>query len=169
MERLHGDFQSCSSPQYGSPRTGVAVQRTKRLQLDIKTAFLNSELQEELYMEPVEGYENSDRYVWILLRALHWLNQASRTWYENLTVFLLSFGFTQGKADTCLFVKIDGEDIMIVLVYVGDMLVFGADDDALTALKLDVETAYEVNQFDDVNYFLGIGDATFCSWQRSLC
>jgi hypothetical protein len=84
------------------------------------------------------------------------LKQASRVWYENLTAFLLGCGFAQGKADSCLFVKISDDDLLIVLLYVDDMLVFGTDDAALAAFKLDVEGAYEVNNFDEMNYFLGL-------------
>jgi hypothetical protein len=135
----------------------VVVQRCmKRLQLDIKTVFLNSELREQIYLEPVEGYENADGYVWLLLRALYGLKQASRAWYENLTAFLVSCGFTQGKADTCLFVKINGAELMIVLVYVDDMLVFGESDEALASFKLAVENVYAVNHFAGMHFFLGL-------------
>ncbi|GMF51690.1 unnamed protein product [Phytophthora fragariaefolia] len=81
---------------------------------------------------------------------------ASRAWYENLTTFLLGCGFIQGKADACLFVTIDNDDLMIVLIYFDDMLVFGTDDGALAAFKLEVENTYEVNNFDEMNYFLGL-------------
>ncbi|KAE9005489.1 hypothetical protein PR003_g16723 [Phytophthora rubi] len=54
--------------------------------------------------------------------------QASRAWYENLTAFLISCGYTQCKADTCLFVKIDGAELTIVIVYADDMLMFGESD-----------------------------------------
>ncbi|GMF48908.1 unnamed protein product [Phytophthora fragariaefolia] len=134
----------------------VVTRRMKRLQRDIKTAFLNSPLQEEIYLEPVKGYENAHGYVWRLLRALYGLKQASRAWYENLCEFLLSCRFSQGKADTCLFVKHDGNDLIIVLVYVDDMLVFDTKNDDLTAFKAAVEEAYDVNHFKDVNYFLDL-------------
>ncbi|KAE9239401.1 hypothetical protein PF002_g10292 [Phytophthora fragariae] len=53
-----------------------------------------------------------------LIFGLYGLKQASRAWYQNLTAFVISCGFTEGKADTFLFVKIDGAELMIALVYV---------------------------------------------------
>lgn len=135
----------------------IAVERRmKRLQLDIKTAFLNSPLNEEIYMEPVEGYKNGDGAVWLLRRALYGLKQASRSWYETLSKFLLSIGFRRGVADTCLFMKGSDDDLMIVLVYVDDILAFAMRDEDLNQFKTAMETEYEVNNFDDINYFLGL-------------
>ncbi|KAI9918954.1 hypothetical protein PsorP6_011913 [Peronosclerospora sorghi] len=113
----------------------VVTRRMKRLQLDIKTAFLNSTIQEEIYMEPVEGYENDDGYVWLLKRDLYGLKQASRSWYEKL------------RAD---------ETLMIILVYVDDISAFAMRDADLFDFKASMEATFEVNIFNDINYFLGL-------------
>ncbi|OWZ10286.1 Gag-pol Polyprotein [Phytophthora megakarya] len=90
----------------------------KRMQLDVKTAFLKSDLDEEIYLKPTEGYQSADGHVWRLLKALYGLKQALRSWYENRRIFLESQGFYQGEADYCLFSKgsMDDDDLMIVLV-----------------------------------------------------
>ncbi|OWZ09396.1 polyprotein [Phytophthora megakarya] len=136
----------------------VVARRMKRMQLDVKTAFLNSDLDEEIYLEPAEGYTNADGQVWRLRKALYGLKQASRSWYENLRRFLESQGFYQGEADYCLFSKgsADDDDLMIVLVYVDDMLVFATHDEDLALFKAAMEAAYEVNDFEDASYFLGL-------------
>lgn len=136
----------------------VVARRMKRMQLDVKTAFLNSDLDEEIYLEPAEGYQCDDGHVWRLRKALYGLKQASRSWYDNLRVFLESQGFYQGEADYCLFSKgsVDGDDLMIVLVYVDDILVFAAHDEDLLSFKASMEAVYAVNDFEDANYFLGL-------------
>ncbi|GMF38411.1 unnamed protein product [Phytophthora fragariaefolia] len=100
----------------------------KRLQLDINTAFLDFKLREQIYLDPVEGYQNNDGHVCV---------------------------FPQGKVDTCMFVKIDGAEQMVVLVYVDDMLVFGESDEAVDSFELAMENAY-VNHFAGMNFFLGL-------------
>ncbi|KAE9040228.1 hypothetical protein PR001_g7174 [Phytophthora rubi] len=135
----------------------VVVQRQmKRMQLDIKTAFLNSKLDEEIYLEPVEGFEPSDGHVWRLKHTLYWLKQSSKAWYDNFSSFLLRLGFRQGTADTCLFVKGKYENLVIILVYVDDILAFAMKDEDLSKLKAAVEDAYDVNNYEDINFFLGL-------------
>ena len=112
----------------------------KRLGLDIKTAFLKSKLQEEIYMEPTEGYKNDKGYVWLMLRALYGLELASKAWNDNLSAFLFRVGFMQGKADTSMLVKRDDNELMIFLVYVDDILAFATCDDELLAFKTAVKT-----------------------------
>ncbi|GMF20131.1 unnamed protein product [Phytophthora fragariaefolia] len=136
----------------------VVARRMKRMQQDVKTAFLNSDLDEEIYLEPAEGYQCDDGHVWRLRRALYGLKQASRSWYDNLRVFLESQGFYQGEADYCLFSKgsVDGDDLMLVLVYVDDILAFAAHDKDLLSFKASMEAVYEVNDFENASYFLGL-------------
>ncbi|OWZ19073.1 Retroelement pol Polyprotein [Phytophthora megakarya] len=135
----------------------IAVQRRmRRVQLDIKTAFLNSELEEEIYLELVEGFESPDGHAWRLLRALYGLKQASKAWYDNFTAFLLGLGFRQGAADTCLFVKGSDETLMIVLSYVDDILAFAMTEADIDEFKTAVEEVYTVNYYADVSYFLGL-------------
>jgi hypothetical protein len=72
----------------------AVLRKWKRLQLDIRTTFLNSELKEVIFLEPAEGYKPTDaNKAWRLLRALYGLKQVGRAWYENLTAFLLEIGF----------------------------------------------------------------------------
>ena len=75
--------------------------------MDVKSAFLNGELEEEVYVEQPLGFENADHmtFVYLLFKALYGLKQAPRTWYDTLSQFLLKNGFTRGVIDKTLFHK----------------------------------------------------------------
>ncbi|KAI9917229.1 hypothetical protein PsorP6_012412 [Peronosclerospora sorghi] len=136
----------------------VVIRRMKRLQVDIKTAFLNSPLQEEIYMEPVEGYENNDGY-------------ASRSWYEKLRAYLISLGFQCRKDDNCLFIKGVDETLMIVLVYVDGILAFYMCDADLFDFKASMEATFELTTlmiFITFWWSCG-GDEVRVSQHKSVC
>nr|AAR89047.1 putative integrase [Oryza sativa Japonica Group] len=78
----------------------------KLYQMDVKSAFLNGFIQEEVYVKQPPGFENPDfpNYVFKLSKALYGLKQAPRAWYDRLKNFLLAKGFTMGKVDKTLFV-----------------------------------------------------------------
>jgi len=75
--------------------------------MDVKSAFLNGFIQEEVYVDQPPGFENSHlpNHVFKLKKALYGLKQAPTAWYERLSKFLLEKGFTRGKVDITLFIK----------------------------------------------------------------
>ncbi|GKE40630.1 retrovirus-related pol polyprotein from transposon TNT 1-94 [Tanacetum coccineum] len=83
-------------------------------QMDVKTAFLNGILREEVYPE----YPN---HVYKLKKALYGLKQALLAWYDLLSLFLLSQKFSKGTVDPTLFIRREGKDILLVQIYVGDI------------------------------------------------
>ena len=90
--------------------------------MDVKSAFLNGELEEEVYIKQPEGFqflENED-YVCRLKRALYGLKQAIRAWYSRLDMHLLQQNFKRGSADSNLYIKHDNDSILIIEVYIGD-------------------------------------------------
>jgi hypothetical protein len=99
-------------------------------QMDVKSAFLNGPLQEEVYVEQPLGFEdpNFPNHVYKLYKALYGLKQASRTWYDCLKEFLLKDGFEIGKADSTLFIQRNGKDIFVCQIYVDD-IIFGSTND----------------------------------------
>jgi hypothetical protein len=103
-------------------------------QIDVKSAFLNGVLQEEVYVRQPPGFE-SGKYphrVYKLRKALYGLKQAPRAWYGRLRGFLFERGFEMGKVDQTLFLLRQGRDILIVQVYVDD-IVFGGSSNSLVA------------------------------------
>ena len=95
--------------------------------MDVKSAFLNGYIKEEVYVEQPPGFEDymySD-HVLKLTKALYGLKQAPRAWYERLISFLLQNNFKRGKVDTTLFIKNTDTDMIIVQIYIDD-IIFGA-------------------------------------------
>ena len=101
-------------------------------QMDVKSAFLNGYIMEEVYVEQPPGFENCDlpNHVYKLTKALYGLKQAPRAWYDRLSSFLLENGFVMGKVDTTLFIKHKHHDILVVQIYVDD-IIFGATNSSL--------------------------------------
>ena len=84
--------------------------------MDVKSIFLNSFIEEEVYVEQPLGFESFDfpNHVFKLLKALYGLKQAPKAWYERLSNFLLEKGFYKEKVDTTLFIKKSKNDLLIV-------------------------------------------------------
>ena len=96
-------------------------------QLDVNNAFLQSTLSDEVYMAQPPGYINKDTpsHVCKLHKAIYGLKQAPRAWYQELSKFLVNFGFTNSVSDASLFIYSKDSVIMYFLVYVDDLLVTG--------------------------------------------
>nr|GEV52007.1 retrovirus-related Pol polyprotein from transposon TNT 1-94 [Tanacetum cinerariifolium] len=92
-------------------------------QMDVKTAFLNGELKEEVYVSQPEGFVNPDHptHVYHLKKALYGLKQAPRAWYDTLLRFLLDNNFSKGAVDPTLFTCKIGKHILLVQIYVDDI------------------------------------------------
>ncbi|PNY11358.1 gag-pol polyprotein, partial [Trifolium pratense] len=110
---------------------GVAcILKFKLFQMDVKSAFLNGYLNEEVYVEQPKGFvdPNLPDHVYRLKKALYGLKQAPRAWYERLTEFLVKNGYTKGGNDKTLFVKEEGRKLMIAQIYVDDIVFGGMSD-----------------------------------------
>jgi hypothetical protein len=104
----------------------------KVYQMDVKSAFLNGELEEEVYIEQPEGFqlsENAD-YVCKLKKSLYGLKQTPRAWYSRLDKYLQQEGFRKGSADNNLYIKVTQYSILLIEVYV-DGIFFESNDDRL--------------------------------------
>jgi hypothetical protein len=99
----------------------------KLYQMDMKSAFLNGPIKEEVYVEQPPGFEDSEypNHVYKLSKALYGLKQAPRAWYECLRDFLISNGFKVEKADPTLFTKTIAKDLFVCQIYVDD-IIFGS-------------------------------------------
>jgi hypothetical protein len=95
--------------------------------MDVKSAFLNGPIKEEVYIEQPLDFEDSEYpdHVYKLLKALYGLKQAPRAWYECLRDFLITNGFKVGKADPTLFTKTIAKDLFVCQIYVDD-IIFGS-------------------------------------------
>ena len=104
----------------------------KLYQMDVKTAFLNGLLKEDVYVAQPKGFidPHFPDHVLYLKKAFYGLKQAPKAWYNRLTQYLVSHGFTRGKADQTLFIKKEYGEIIVAQVYVDD-IIFGSTKDEL--------------------------------------
>ncbi|GJW90762.1 retrovirus-related pol polyprotein from transposon TNT 1-94, partial [Tanacetum coccineum] len=84
-------------------------------QMDVKTAFLNGNLREEVYVSQLDGFVDPDKpnYVYKLKKALYGLKQAPRAWYDMLSSFLISNDFSKGSVDPTLFIRREGKELLL--------------------------------------------------------
>ncbi|RVW30632.1 Retrovirus-related Pol polyprotein from transposon RE1 [Vitis vinifera] len=128
-------------------------------QLDIKNAFLNGDLEEEVYMEIPPGFEESmaKNQVCKLQKSLYGLKQSPRAWFDRFTKAVLKLGYKQGQADHTLFVKKSHAGKMaILIVYVDDIILSGNDMEELQNLKKYLSEEFEVKDLGNLKYFLGM-------------
>jgi len=137
----------------------VAAQKGwKVFQLDVKSAFLNGVLQEEIYVEQPEGFvvQGKEDKVYLLKKALYGLKQAPRAWYSRINDHLLNIGFEKSLSVSTLYVKHKGNNVLIVSLYVDDMLVTGDDTRLVEEFKQEMMQAFEMTDLGLMTYFLGI-------------
>ena len=130
----------------------------KLYQMDVKSAFLNGMLQEEVYVEQPKGFIDPHRPddVYKLKRALYGLKQAPRAWYDRLIAYLTKYGFKRGSADTTLFIRKDKNSFVVAQIYVDD-IVFGATNDSLAHSFADeIKAMFEMSMVGELTYFLGL-------------
>jgi hypothetical protein len=127
-------------------------------QMDVKTAFLNGNLQENVYMAQSEGFAvEGKEHMWCKLKkSLYWLKQASRQWYIKFDEVIRSFGFTENKVDSCIYVKFKGKDFTILVVYIDDILLASSDKNILYETKSFLFSNFDVKDMGDASYVLGI-------------
>ena len=136
----------------------VAAENLHLEQLDVKTAFLHGDLEEELYMRQPEGFIKEDRknLVCRLKKSLYGLKQAPRQWYKKFDSFMSSHGFTRCQADHCCYFKKTDNNFIILLLYVDDMLVAGSNMQEIVNLKLKLSKQFEMKDLGAVKQILGM-------------
>ena len=92
--------------------------------MDVKSTFLNGDLKEDVYMEQPEGFEltNNLDLVCKMKKELYGFKQAPRAWYYRLDKYLQDKGFKRGTIDNTLYIKTEGNDLLIVFLYVDDII-----------------------------------------------
>ncbi|KAJ9546421.1 hypothetical protein OSB04_018964 [Centaurea solstitialis] len=129
----------------------------KVYQMDIKNAFLNGKLNEEVYVAQPPGFVDPKfpDHVYKLNKALYGLKQAPRAWYDTLSTFLLSKGFVRGKIDSTLFLKKYPKHILLVQIYVDD-IIFGSTNPKLCEkFELLMKSEYKMSMMGELTFFLG--------------
>ncbi|KAL0313533.1 UNVERIFIED_CONTAM: Retrovirus-related Pol polyprotein from transposon RE1 [Sesamum radiatum] len=136
----------------------LAVSRSwSLLQFDVNNAFLHGYLDEDVYMEPPQGFVGATPgQVCKLQKSLYGLKQASRQWNLELTNKLLEFGFTQSRHEHCLFIKRSASEFTALLVYVDDILLTGSSKSTLRSVRSYLDKLFTIKDLGYAKYFLGL-------------
>ncbi|GJX99366.1 putative ribonuclease H-like domain-containing protein [Tanacetum coccineum] len=127
-------------------------------QMDVKTAFLNGNLREEVYVSQPDGFVDKDNpnHVYKLKKALYGLKQAPRAWYDMLSSFLISQDFSKGSVDPTLFIRRDGKELLLVQIYVDD-IIFAASTPELCDLFAKIMCSkFKMSMMGKISFFLGL-------------
>jgi hypothetical protein len=127
-------------------------------QMDVKSAFMNGDLEEEVHIEHPKGFllsENED-CVCRLKKALYGLKQAPRAWYSRLDKYLKHQGFKKGTMDNNINIKLDNVEILIILVYVDD-IIFGSNDCKISQnFAEEMQNEFEMSMLGELSLFFGL-------------
>ena len=121
-------------------------------QMDVDTAFLNSKLEEEIYMQQPEGYDDGTSRVCQLLKSIYGLKQASRAWYDTLREFLESVGLQRSRVDPCIYF---GHDL-ILFVYVDDMIIAGASNEIVEDMSNKFKKRFKMKDLGTPRRIIGL-------------
>ncbi|TFY51065.1 hypothetical protein EVJ58_g10757 [Rhodofomes roseus] len=128
--------------------------------MDVKTAFLNGDLDEEIYMEQPEGWvvPGKEDHVCLLLKAIYGLKQASRQWNAKIHTSLLGLGFTRTYSDAGVYVytRESGDHTCVVILYVDDLLLLGDSKPFIDSVKERLSREYQMTDLGAVQRFLGL-------------
>jgi len=136
----------------------VASEELYLEQLDVKTAFLHGDLEEEIYMHQPEGFseKGKDKMVCRLKKSLYGLKQAPRQWYRKFESFMHKEDFQKCNADHCCFFKRYKSSYIILLLYVDDMLVAGSDMNEIKNLKIQLSKEFDMKDLGTAKKILGM-------------
>ena len=127
-------------------------------QMDVKTTFLNGNLEEEIYMMQPEGFiaKNQEHMVCKLKRSIYGLKQASRSWNIKFDQVIKSFGFEQNLDKTCVYKRHRDKVIMFLVLYVDDILLIVNDVGVMSSIKICLPSQFYMKDLDEANFILGI-------------
>ena len=143
-------------------------------QFDVKSAFLNGELNEEVFVMQPEGFviSGEENKVYKLKKALYGLKQAPRAWYKKIDDFFAESGFERSANEPTLHFKRQGEsDFLVVCLYVDDIIYMGSSESLILEFKSCMMKTFEMTDLGLLHYFLGLevkqaADGIFISQQK---
>ncbi|KAK8488101.1 hypothetical protein V6N11_019771 [Hibiscus sabdariffa] len=162
--QIHGvDYDETFSPvaMFKSIRILLAVAAFHDYeiwQMDVKTAFLNGKLEEDVYMTQPEGFvtpENA-RKVCKLQRSIYGLKQASRSWNLRFNEAIQEFGFIRNEDEPCVYKKFSGSIVSFLILYVDDILIIGNDIPTLQSIKTWLSSCFSMKDLGEAAYILGV-------------
>jgi hypothetical protein len=131
--------------------------------MDVKTTFLNGEIEEEVYTEKTNGFviHEKESHVCKLRKALYGLKHAPRSWYATIDGHLMSLGFNKSVVDPSLYYKIVNGESLILVLYVYDLFLTSIEI-LIVECKYFLASEFEMKELGMMHYFLGLE-----VWQRT--
>ncbi|KAG8471931.1 hypothetical protein CXB51_036977 [Gossypium anomalum] len=137
----------------------VAMHDLELEQLDVKTAFLHGELEEDIYMQQPEGFTVSEKedYVCLLKKSLYDLKQSPRQWYKRFDSFMTSHDFKRTSFDSCVYFKKNSDGSFVyLLLYVDDILIAAKDKGEIRKVKAQLSEEFEMKDLGPAKKILGV-------------
>ena len=136
----------------------AAIHNLEIHQMDVKTAFLNGDLDEEIYMEQPEGFivPGQEKKVCRLVKSLYGLKQAPKQWHEKFDSVMMTNEFKINECDKCVYVKNTEHGSVIICLYVDDMLIMGSNNEVLKTTKKMFNNKFNMKDLGVADVILGI-------------
>nr|GEZ29126.1 retrovirus-related Pol polyprotein from transposon TNT 1-94 [Tanacetum cinerariifolium] len=127
-------------------------------QMDVKTMILNGNLREEVYVSQPNGFVDQDNpnHMYKLKKALYGLKQAPCAWYDMLSSFLLSQDFSKGSVDPTLFNRRNGNDLLLVQIYVDDIIFAPSTPELCDLFAKIMCSKFKMSMMGKISFFLGL-------------
>ncbi|GJU65736.1 retrovirus-related pol polyprotein from transposon TNT 1-94 [Tanacetum coccineum] len=130
----------------------------KLFQMDVKSAFLNGFINDEVYVAQPSGFINFEEpdHVYKLKKTLYGLKQAPKAWYDKLKAFLIKHEYKMGMVDNTLFTKKKSSNLIIVQIYVDDIIFGSTCQDMCDEFAKIMHDEFEMSMMGELNFFLGL-------------
>jgi len=127
-------------------------------QMDVKTTFLNGDLEEKVYMKQLKGFfsSNGEHLVYKLNKSIYGLKQASRQWYLKFDEVISSFIFEENVMDQCIYQKVNGSKFCFLVLYVDDILLVANDKGMLYKVKKFLSKNFDMKDMSETSYVISI-------------
>lgn len=157
------DYDETFSPvvRHSSLRLLIALAANLGLKIehmDVKTAFLNGNLNEKVFMRQPPHFEEKGKedYVCLIQKSLYGLKQAPRSWNMKLHTELESLNFKRCKNEPCVYIRRTNKDTTILAIYVDDILIFHNNDKEVAKVKRELMSKFEMKDLGRAELFLGL-------------
>ena len=143
----------------------AAIFYLKIHQMDIKTAFLNGDLEEEIYMDQPKGFvePGQESKVCKLTKSLYGLKQTPKQWHEKFDSCMIENSYKSNESDKCIFSKSWNNLHVIISLCVDDMLIFGSDMHVINETKNMLKSHFDMKDLGKANFILGMKITKTCN------
>jgi transposase InsO family protein len=155
------DYDETFAPvaKFASLRVILALAAERDLevqQMDVKSAYLNGELKEEIFMQAPPGFDVPEGMVLRLIKAVYGTKQGGRVWYEEIRDKLGSMGYQRTEADHAVFTRTRNSALSIIALYVDDITMASKDMETIDQDKASLRESYEMTDLGDISWILGM-------------